>query len=209
MTRIGPRQETAHWAPGQGPWRRRPAAGRLGRAFVPVASPADPPIGVDAAHASSPCPVRPAPTWHSERGTVGVLFAGRPEICSCCSEDYCPRTALGIRASGLAPNPTPTSPTSQAPTMPGPCRGWPAISRSIQVNRSTSSNRIRCWLWWPLGPLGHGTDPRPSRAARPAPPAIAWGLRCGPRPPSDLRLSLQHRIINGGRPGLPASPACP
>jgi hypothetical protein len=40
------------------------------------------------------------------------------------------------------------------------------------------------------------------------PPAIGQGLRCGLRPPSDLWLSSQHQIINGGRPRLLADPAC-
>jgi hypothetical protein len=51
------------------------------------------------------------------------------------------------------------------------------------------------------------TGPRRGPAARPTLPAIGQApqLRCRLQPPSDLRLSSQHRIINGGRPGLLAA----
>jgi hypothetical protein len=52
------------------------------------------------------------------------------------------------------------------------------------------------------------TDLRPDSSTRRIAAASGRGrrLRCGLRPPSDLWLSSQHQMINGGRPGLPAGP---
>jgi hypothetical protein len=55
------------------------------------------------------------------------------------------------------------------------------------------------------------TGPRPDPATPLAPPASGQGQPpgCGRRPPSELRLSSQQRIINGGRPRLLPGPASP
>jgi hypothetical protein len=55
------------------------------------------------------------------------------------------------------------------------------------------------------------TGPRPDPATPLALPASGQGQPpgCGRRPPSELRLSSQQRIINGGRPRLLPGPASP
>jgi hypothetical protein len=64
-------------------------------------------------------------------------------------------------------------------------------------------------VFHPPGSAGAGqpgqSAQRPGPTASSTPPASGQDrsrLRCGPRPPSDLRLSTYHRIINGGRPAV-------
>jgi hypothetical protein len=103
---------------------------------------------------------------------------------------------------------------SQTAPLSRYCRpsGWPGR----RARRSSSSS---CGAGRPAAPArmrGRAvvappwqSGRRPGPAARPAPPATWQGLRCGPRPPCDLRLSTYHRIITGGRPRLPAGSTVP
>jgi hypothetical protein len=81
--------------------------------------------------------------------------------------------------------------------------GSPACSASVQQflrGRSASSPRTNALARCRGSTLAR-TGPQPDPAARRTAPASGQGRRlgCGRRPPSDLRLSSQHRIITGGR----------
>ena len=101
---------------------------------------------------------------------------------------------MGMRFPTQTSTPTPIS------------RWWANASRQgwrrRRARRSSSSAsaagppRARARTPWRAvaAPPGR-TGPRPGPATRPSPPASGQGLRCGPRPPSDLRLSSQHRAI--------------
>jgi hypothetical protein len=110
-----------------------------------------------------------------------------------------------------------SSRTRRGPTPPGPAgaashRGWharrarPASSSACAAGPKAAPARTP-------GPADVAppaeTGPRPGPATPPALPANGrrLRLRCGLRPPSDLRLSTQRRIINGGRPALLTGPA--
>jgi hypothetical protein len=89
--------------------------------------------------------------------------------------------------------------------------GW----RRRRARRSSSSSCVadppgaQARTPWHAGVAPPGrTACDPAQQLVQAPPAIGQHqrLRCGPRPPFDLRLSSQNRIINGGRPRLLASP---
>jgi len=90
-------------------------------------------------------------------------------------------------------------------------RGW----GHRRAQRSSSSSCVagrpaaRARTPWPAAAdPSSWSDPRPGASVCRTVPASGQGrrLRCGLRPPSDLQLSTYHRIINGGRPALLASP---
>jgi hypothetical protein len=93
-------------------------------------------------------------------------------------------------------------------------QGWYRLRARRSSSSSCAAGRpaARTPTPWPAGVAPPGqTGPRPDPATPPALPAIGQGQPpgCALRPPSDLWLSSQHRIINGGRPELLTGPAHP
>src|SRR6266542_1945058 len=97
-----------------------------------------------------------------------------------------------------------------ARTMQGRTCGWPAISRSIQVNTSTSLNRMR---WW--RPFQRACTYRCSSTARPKQP-IMNAVNEGDSPVRaftsrryarvlviDFEQAMHHRLVVGGADRLP------
>jgi hypothetical protein len=182
------------------------------------------PRGTYSSRSTTPCPAGLAytsktATWaFSTRPAVPVYWRWTPTVwapflrspvSSTTSTAWGRRGARpGSRGRHRGPRGGPTPP---APAAAASHPGW----RPRHARRSSSSSCV-------AGPkAAHartprrggavppaGTGPRPGPAAPPALPASGQGLRlrCGRRPPSDLRLCAQHRIINGGRPALPTRP---
>ncbi len=102
-----------------------------------------------------------------------------------------------------------TACSSQTARLSRCCRlsgvAWPACSAIVQQFLRAAPTAARA----PMRGRAVGAPPartgrRSGQAARPALSANWQGLPCGLRPLCDLRLSTYHRIITGGRPGLPA-----
>ena len=104
------------------------------------------------------------------------------------------------RTSSRIPSWSQTAPASRC-CMPS---GWPGRRAQRSSSSSCGADRPAApartpWraAWAPPWETG----PRPGLSPRRTTPATGQGqpLGCGQRPPSDLRLSTQHRIINSGR----------
>jgi hypothetical protein len=116
------------------------------------------------------------------------------------------RLAVGSGRCGRVPAVGAATPTSARGRRRPACAG---DRRSSNGGRSSSSSsavgrpaaRARTPSRAGVAPPGR-TGPRSGPATPRTAPATEQDPGCGLRPPSDLWSSTQHRIINGGRPGL-------